>query len=317
MTVNRAWLARVQPIIFAYVLAAVLFVVTSAFASGFASWNHSQTLLVQASFIGTVALGQTFVIIGGGVDLSVPWTLNASATLLTLWSNGDDGALIWVLPVILLGAVIVGLVNGIGVAFVGVPPIVMTLGVNGVLQGGLLLITQGGQSPRSPHAIIWLATGQFAGLPVALLVWLALAVAASILLSRTVFGRRLYATGTNATAASFSGVRVRRVTAAGYVISALASAFAGVMLAGYVGQSYLGLGDVYLFSSVAAVVIGGASILGGGGHYVGTIAGALILTILAGLLPILNLNPAALQVVYGLVILATVGAASIRFGGSS
>ena len=139
------------------------------------------------------------------------------------------------------------------------------------------------------------------------LAWLALA--------RTPFGRKLYAVGTNATVARLSGVRAGRVTISAYVISALCSAVAGILLVGYVGQAYLGMGDSYLFTSVAAVIIGGASILGGSGNYFGTIAGALILTVLTSLLPILNLNPAALQVVYGAVILVTVIIASVRIGG--
>jgi ribose transport system permease protein len=316
MTDRREWLRRNQATLFAYATAIALFLLTSAFAHGFATWNHTRVLLVQACFIGIVGLGQTFVILGGGVDLSVPWMLNATATLLTLWCHGHAANLAWVLPVLFAAAVLVGLVNGLGVTLLGVSPIIMTLGVNGVLQGALLLITNGGQSPAAPHAIQQLATGNVAGIPIAVLVWLAVAVIAWLLLSKMSLGRQLYATGTNARVAYLSGVRVRRVTVLSYVISALASALAGVLLAGYVGEAYLGMGDVYLFSSVAAVVIGGASILGGRGHYVGTVAGALILTILASLLPILNLNPAALQVVYGFAILLTVGLASLRLGGT-
>jgi ribose transport system permease protein len=316
VTDRRQWLRRNQATLLAYAMAIALFLVTSAFAHGFATWNHTRVLLVQACFIGIVGLGQTFVILGGGVDLSVPWMLNATATLLTLWCHGQAANLVWVLPVLLAMAVIVGLVNGLGVTLLGVSPIIMTLGVNGVLQGALLLITNGGQSPTAPHAIQQLATGNVAGIPIALLVWAAVALIAWLLLSKMSLGRQLYATGTNARVAYLSGVRVGRVTVLSYVISALASALAGVLLAGYVGEAYLGMGDVYLFSSVAAVVIGGASILGGRGHYVGTVAGALILTLLAALLPILNLDPAALQVVYGFAILLTVGLASLRLGGT-
>jgi len=130
-------------------------------------------------------------------------------------------------------------------------------------------------------------------------------------LTWTALGRHLYALGTNRTVALFSGVATLRVTVVTYVVSGVAAALAGIVLTGYTGQAYLGMGDPYLFSSVAAVAIGGASILGGSGHYLGTVAGALILTVLAGLLPILNLNPAALQIIYGLVILVTVAAATL------
>ena len=125
-------------------------------------------------------------------------------------------------------------------------------------------------------------------------------------MSRTAFGRYLNAVGSSATVAAFSGVPAVRTTVATYVISGASAALAGMLLTGYSGQAYLGMGDPYLFTSIAAVAIGGASILGGTGHYVGTVAGALVLTILTGLLPALGLSTGALMVVYGVVILLTV-----------
>jgi ribose transport system permease protein len=142
------------------------------------------------------------------------------------------------------------------------------------------------------------------------LIWLVLAIAATLMLSRTAFGRYLYAQGTSATVAEFSGVPTLRVTVLAYTLSGLTAAAAGMLLTGYTAQAYLGMGDPYLFTSIAAVAIGGASILGGSGSYIGTIAGALVLTILTGLLPALNLSNGALLVVYGVVILVTVSLAS-------
>jgi len=145
---------------------------------------------------------------------------------------------------------------------------------------------------------------------VILLIWLALAAAATLLLGRTVLGRYLYALGTARMVAEFSGVPVRQVILSAYAISGATAAFTGVLLTGYSGQAYLGMGDPYLFTSIAAVAIGGASILGGNGTYLGTIAGALVLTILTGLLPIFRLSNGALLVVYGVVILLTVSLAT-------
>jgi len=136
---------------------------------------------------------------------------------------------------------------------------------------------------------------------------------ATILLSRTAFGRRLYAVGTSRTVSEFSGVNVVPVIVGSYVISAISAGIAGILYTGFIDQAYLGMGDPYLFASVAAVAVGGAPILGGSGHYIGTVAGALILTVLSGLLPILNLDPGALQIIYGITILLTVGFATIRF----
>lgn len=139
-------------------------------------------------------------------------------------------------------------------------------------------------------------------------IWLTLAVVVTFVLSWTVFGRQLYSVGDNVEVARYSGVPTVRTTIVTFVISGFTAALAGILLTGYSGQAYLRMGDAYLFTSVAAVAIGGASILGGTGTYVGTVAGALILTILNGLLPALNLSNGALQVVYGLVILVTVAA---------
>jgi ribose transport system permease protein len=304
-------LGRHRSILLAYAGALVLFGVTSAFSPGFASENHIRVLLIQASFIGIVALGQSFVIMAGGIDLSVPWTLNGAAILVTLFAEGKNEPLLWAIPLVLLLGASVGLVNGLGVALLGISPIIMTLGINVILSGALLVYTNGSPTAAAPSDIEYLATGRIGPVPVNTLVWGGLAGLATIVLTWTAFGRHLYALGTNRTVALFSGVSISRVTVATYVISGTTAAFAGILLTGYTGQAYLGMGDPFLFSSVAAVAIGGASILGGSGHYLGTVAGALILTVLAGLLPILNLNPASLQIIYGVVILATVALATL------
>lgn len=307
-----AVLKRHRPVFLAYGLTLVLFAITTAVSPGFAGSSNLAAVATQASFIALVGLGQTFVIIGGGIDLSIPSVLTGSAVLATSLSHGSDGPLVWVVPLLLCLGLLVGLMNGVGVAFLGVSPIVMTLGVQGILQGALLIYTRGTGGGQPPPAIVWLSTHKLAGVPVEVLVWIALGALAAFVLSRTTFGRRLYALGTSATVAEFSGINTRQVTIVTYLISAVAGVIAGLLIAGYIGQSYLSLGDVYLFSSIAAVAIGGASILGGNGHYLGTVAGALTLTILAALLNILNFKPAVLQIVYGVVILVTVASANSR-----
>lgn len=307
----RERVANNRPIIYAFAAAIALFAITSAFSPGFASGSHIRVLLISATIIGLVALGQTFVIITGGIDLSAPWTISASGLLVTQLAHGSDAPLAWAIPLMLgLGAV-VGLVNGLGITVLGVAPIIMTLAINGVVEGGILLHTGGSPPGSAPHLVTQLGSGSVGPVPIAVIVWAILAAVATVVLTWTPFGRHLYAVGTNRTVAEFSGIAVRRVTIAAYVISGMTAAAAGILLAGYSGQAYLGMGDPYLFSSVAAVAIGGASILGGSGHYLGTMAGALVLTVLAGLLPILNLNNAALQIIYGAVILATLSVASL------
>jgi len=304
---------RNRSIVLAYVIAVVMFLITSAFSPGFASPNHVRELLIEASFIGVVGLGQTFVILGGGVDLSIPWTLNAVASVMTVLANEHDGPLVWVLPIVLGLAALIGLCNGIGVAVFGISPIIMTLGMNVIVEGALLIYMGGTQPNKTPPLIVNFALGNMGPVPVDTLIWLGLTVIATILLSRTAFGRRLYAVGTSRMVSEFSGVNVVPVIVGSYVISAVSAGIAGILYTGFIDQAYLGMGDTYLFASVAAVAVGGAPILGGSGHYIGTVAGALILTVLSGLLPILNLDPGALQIIYGVTILLTVGFATIRF----
>lgn len=307
------FIARNRLIFLAYVGMVVLLLITALFSPGFLSESNLRSTIVLAAFVGIVALGQTFVIIGGGIDLSIPWVLNSAAVLMTLLCGAQDLPLLWVAPLLLCGAASIGLINGVGVAVFGVPPIIMTLAANVILQGLVLVYTGGSPTPSAPALIKFLAVGRIGPVPVIALIWVGLALGASVLLSKAAFGRHLYALGTSATVAAFSGVPTVRTTILTYVGSAVTAALAGMLLTGYSGQAYLGMGDSYLFTSIAAVAIGGASILGGSGHYLGTIAGALVLTILTGLLPALNLSSGALLVVYGAVILVTVSIGSETF----
>jgi ribose transport system permease protein len=295
-----------SPILLAYLAAFILFLAVSLYSPGFANPAHVATLITLASFIGIVAIGQTLVIVGGGIDLSVPWILNSAAILVTALAHGQNLPLVWIVPLILLFGCAVGVINGIGIALLRVPPIVMTMSVNVITQGLLLIVTRGFPPPLAPKALTFIAAGKLGPVPVMLLVWVVLAVILVVIERRTTFGRFLYAVGSNRTVAALSGVPIVRTTITAYALSGTTAALAGILLCGYSRQAYLGMGDPYLFTSIAAVAIGGASILGGTGSYLGTIAGALVLTILTGVLPIFRLDIGALRIIYGLVILVTV-----------
>lgn len=297
---------RHRAILTAYGIAVVLFVVGTIHSSNFASGSQIRSILIYAAFIGIIGFGQTLCILTGGIDLSVPWTLTGSAVLFSVLAKGHTSQVPLILLLVLVLALIVGLVNGIGVAYIGVPPIIMTLGMNGTLQGLLLVDTNGGISSTPPHGVVSFVTSHVLGVPVIVVIWVVVAIIACVLLSATGFGRRLYAVGTNARAAELAGVHVRRVMVVPYVVSALGAALAGLLLMGFNGQAFLTMGDPYLFSSAVAVAVGGASILGGSGHYAGTIAGAIVLTLIASLLPLFNLGAAWLQIAYGVILLATV-----------
>lgn len=307
MTSLRLFVSRNRVIFASYGLAILLLLVITLFRHSFGTIENLRVIAINASIIGIVALGQTLVILTGGIDLSIPYTLNSAAILLTLLTQGHDSNLIWAVPVILFMSVIIGLVNGIGVTILGISPVIMTLGMNAILQGALVGYTAGGRpGSNAPPAISFIGQGMVAGIPVDLILWAAIIVIVTLLLSFTTLGRSIYAIGNNAVASQFSGVNVRQTRILVYCISALGAAIAGIVLTGRIGSSYLGMGDLYLFSSVAAVAIGGGSILGGSGHYLGTVAGAFVLTLVAGLLPIFNIGSAAEQILYGIIVLGMV-----------
>jgi ribose transport system permease protein len=290
----------------AFTFTAGLFVFAALYRSSFTSSSSLSQTLIFASFLGVAALGQTAVVLAGGMDLSVPWTVALGGVGLTLWTNSGMAPGVAIALLIAVGAA-VGLVNGLGVTWLRVPPIVMTLAVGGILQAYLLKVGLGtGTSDAAPQVARDLATGTVLGVPTLGVVWAAIAIGAGWVLGRSALGRRVYAVGANEAAARLAGVRVARVRIATYMASGVGSIVAGMMLSGFLGRSYIGMGAPYLFGSIAAVAVGGASIFGGQGSYWGTVAGALTLTLLSSILSMFNLGQSALEISYGLVIIGGV-----------
>jgi ribose transport system permease protein len=209
-------------------------------------------------------------------------------------------------PLVLGVGLLVGLFNGLGVVVLGLPPIVVTLAANGLLQGLTLIYCNGSPQGWAPPVISEFTNGHFG--PMSLAAWsvpLFLAVAL-LLLHRTPFGRRVYAVGNSQIAAKLAGVRVGATLIAVYCLSGLCSAIVGVLLAGFSSQAFLGMGDPYLLPSIAVVVVGGALITGGRGHYLGVFGGALLLTALGTLLAGTTVPPAVRDIINGVVVLAAV-----------
>jgi ribose transport system permease protein len=294
-------------ILYAFAAAIVLFIIGDLIRPGFGSFAGVRAVLVVACFVGLVAAGQTFVILIGGIDLSVPWVLNSAAILLVVSSLGHDGrALPAVLLTLAMGATI-GALNGIGIAILGVPAVVMTLAMNGIMEG-LTLGLSGGLTCQAcasyaPPIVQAAIHRTILGVPAILYVWLIVIAIVSVVLSATTFGRATYAIGNNARASFLAGLNVRTMTIALYALSGLFSALAGIALVGFGGQASLGMGDPYLFQSIAAVVIGGVYILGGRGHYIGSVAGSISLVALVSVLLAANMPEYGRNIIYGVIIL--------------
>jgi ribose transport system permease protein len=299
------WLERNRPLVIAGLLILLILLVAGIRNPGFVSVDNLRNQLVLASFLGIAAAGQTLLILTGGIDLSLAWNLNFSAILMTqtIRDSQSAGQVTWAIVLALASSMIVGFVNGIGVAFLRIPSLVMTLGMNAVLLGLTLVYTNGTPQGTAPHVIIELATGKIAGIPWAILLWAAISAAMIFTLKRTVFGRRLYAIGNNPRASYLSGVPVRAVLVASYTIAGLMAGITGLLLTGRSNQSFLRMGDPYVLPAIAAVVIGGTSILGGSGGYVGTILGAIIITLLQSVLGIEGFSQADQQILFGAIVL--------------
>jgi ribose transport system permease protein len=287
---------------FILVLIATQLVVGNMLFSG----HYYDTLVVLASFMAILALGQGAVILTGGLDLSLPWTIGFCGVLLAGLVNGSNLAFVYVLPLVLVIGVVIGLLNGIGIVFLGLSPIVMTLAMNGILQGAALVYSGGTPAGFAPPALRWFMTGSL--LHVTPIVWLMVLFvpAAVLLLGRTPFGRRVYGIGNSLRVAQLSGIRVGTTLLGVYALSGFCAALVGVLLAGFSGQASLGMGDEYLLPSIAVVVVGGALITGGRGHYLGILGGVLLLTALQTLLAGTTLPFATRAIVFGLVVLGAV-----------
>lgn len=254
--------------------------------------------LQVGAFLGIVAAGMMMVILLGHIDLSVPWTLTAAAMMAT--TVGGPMAI----PTGIAVGLAIGLFNGLGVAYLRVPSMIFTLGVDQVVRG-LMVAHTGGYAPQTEATSLmrYLAADKFLGVPLAIFVWAGVSLLIAIILTRTSFGRSVYATGNREAAAYLSGIRTKAVIIGAFMLSGACAGTAGVLLAGYSSNAYQGMGNPYLLPAIAAVVLGGTRILGGRGRYLGTVVGVVLIVFLNSVLSIMQMPEAGRQIIYGSVII--------------
>jgi ribose transport system permease protein len=299
-------LRRVDPAIAAaFGCIVALLLVGSLYSSSFLSPEYLLQQLKVASFLGVIATGAMLVILLGQIDLSVPWVVAVGGMMSTAATGWGPVGQALAIPFGVACGVALGLANGAGVAYLRLPSMVVTLAVNAIAQG-LMVVHTGGFSPQdaSSPAMRFLATGHsLLGIPNALIVWAVLGAGAVFLLTRTTFGRVVYAIGNRERAAYLSGARTRLVVLVTFALAGGLSAFGGVLLAGYASKAAQAMGDPYLLPAIASVVLGGTSILGGRGNYIGTVAGVILITLLQSILSVMQIEEWCRHVVYGVVIL--------------
>ena len=302
----KAIIKKNQGVVFCYLIALVLFAGFSVYMPGFARLSHIRTVFLESALIGIVALGQTLVVITGGIDLSVAWMMTIGAYMVSNLVNSSNANLVWGIPLMLVVTFGLGAINGFCISCLRVPAIVMTLGMNIILQGALVALTQGSPGQSAPPLLLTLGQKNLLGIPYLVIIWIIMTVVVMLALFKVKYGRKLFAIGNNATVAKYSGIRVDNTIILSYAISGMTAGIAGALLAGKVGSCYLAMGDTYQFQSIAAVAIGGTSMLGGKGNYLGTVAGSLTITILLGILVALNLPFGVQTMAYGLIVLISV-----------
>jgi len=268
----------------AFVVAAALHAIGTLLVEGYSSEFSIRAMLVLATLLGVASIGQTLVILLGGIDLSIPFVIGfANVVAAQLFGSGMD--FVAVSAIVAGLALIIGAANGALSSTLKIHPLIVTLGIGTAVQGAVLLWTAGFPTGSAPDG---------------------LAIVVVVMLERTPFGRRLYALGSNPQAAPLALIGPRTIWTITYALSALFAALAGVLLLGFTGSAYGDVGQPYLFQTIAAVVIGGTTLVGGRGGLVGTIAGALVLTEINTLLIGLGLAASTVEAALGVLIILLV-----------
>jgi|CZCA01.1.fsa_nt_gi ribose transport system permease protein len=287
-----------------FVALVTLWVVSLCFIPGFRSGSHVMYIMKVSSFLGIVAAGQTLVMTTGGIDISVSGAISLSAVVCAqLIATSHLGA-VGAIAVSLLVSLGIGIVNGLGILMLGLPPLVMTLAMLSMIEGGLLIYTSGAPvSGRSP-LIDWLGNGTLIpAVPNPILIWIVISAFTMWLLHYSKYGRYIHAVGTNQQASHVSGVSIRNTVLLAYALSGLLAGVAGILILGYVSTTYLTMGVPYQMGSIAAVVIGGTSNMGGKGTYIGSFVGSILLTLTTSVLTVIKMPEGLRQAIYGALII--------------
>lgn len=291
-----------------------LYVAAGAISPAMFEIHQVLNILQVAAFLGAVAAGQTVALLVAGIDLSQAGMVTLTNILSTSVMMGQTDRIFEGVVICLLVAAAVGAVNGLFVAALGVTPLIVTLGMNSVLYGAALIYTGGAPRGSAPQAFQVLGSGNLSGVPISMLIWIALALALAWLTRGTVLGRWIYAVGANPRAAELMGVPVGGVLIVAYVVSAVMACVGGLLITAYIGAPSLGIGNQFLLTSIAAVVVGGASLSGGVGSVLSTIGGAIFITELASFTDIVRVSSGVQFAIQGLIIALSV-LAYRRFSG--
>ncbi|MFY1709399.1 ABC transporter permease [Tritonibacter scottomollicae] len=282
---------------------AALIAVMAVLQPSFLALRNLQDIATQTAPVAMVVIGQAFVILDRGLDLSVASLMASIAVLATAFDATSDAMIPVIFAVCVLASAMVGLVNGLLVAKRGVSPFLATLATMIVLQGLRFYYTQGAPSGSLPDGFRWLGAGRLLGLPVSLIALGLCFAGLGWLLHAAPLGRKIFITGGNPRAADLVGIRSDRITILAYVLCSVMAGIGGLFLMGYVGTVDNWVGRGYELDSIVACVIGGVALTGGRGTLWGAVAGALILVLIFNIVIILGLPVQAQLILKGFIII--------------
>lgn len=299
----------ISPPAAALLLALVLFLLSGLLPNGFGSnvnvaISQATNIMRLAVFLGVIAAGQTLVIISGyeGIDLSSGAVVTLTAVLTYVIVNGANERVLPALLISLVVGALIGFINGVGITYLKISPFVMTLGMSGVVTGAVIVINHGNVSGKVAPIMTRLIARPVAPnipIPNAIIIWIIFGILMWLLLERTTFGKHLFAIGVNRVTAKLSGVNVNGMNLATYALAGMLAGFGGFLVVGNTGVVLIALGQPFLFPSIAAVAVGGTLLSGGKGSYWGTMAGAIVLTLITSLLTTMQMPESVRRMVLG------------------
>lgn len=291
-------------VVMLFLVSAALIPLSKIVSPALGSRSTVSAILVISSVTALVGFGQGLVILVGELDLSIAPVISLAGVLTVAWMGSAPTSSVFAILGI---ACLVGLVSGLGVTVLRVPSFIMTLGMQLIVAGVALGYTKGTVPGETPEFLASLMSGRVASIPTPILMLILIALVGSVIQHFTGFGRRLYAIGSNRATAHISGVHVKIMVTAAFVVSSLCAGLTGMLLVGYAGGATLAMGDPYFLVSIAVVVVGGSSILGGRGTYLGTIGAVIFLTTISTIIQAMGIAQGWQTFIYGFLIVAVLG----------
>lgn len=280
----------------------LLYVISGLLSPATIKINHVFDILQITSFLGIAAIGQTIVILTGGIDLSIGGIITATNIVVCSLMNGKSENIILGLLICLILGFVLGSINGLLITKLKITPLIATLAMNTILFGASLIYTSGIPKGSIPHEFAIIGQGHLWGIPISFIIWVLLVLIAKILTNYTVLGRSIYAVGANIRAAYAAGINTQATLIKTYILSAESAVCTGLLLSAYINLPSFGIGEPYTLNSIAAAVVGGTLLTGGVGSVVNSAGGAIFITQLISLTNMLKMSTGTQFLIQGVII---------------